>query len=610
MAKPKIYAICKAGCLWETVHKDDFDKSAAWIKQYPGESGVYSLPPVKNYKIVSPVSSSAYSCVVSLSYKDGTTEKTHAFTISEFDEYRDYFYFEILDLTATATVLKIVYEVNGNRYSEEISGTAISVSQSELQITGATAVFLFNADAEIKGDKGLDALTYRNIKVTTQPIPVIGTGASAITETFALVAFNRTPRVDEYFMCYLGEGYEPYHTYIARGKILSFDDKTVSVLLDSAADITGKQGDKGDKGDKGDSGTTVKVNGVEKETVEFDSDPQTQIDKKRAIVPPAEKGKSARIYSVYPKSDSLPDGAQGYIDAGTSNFTKYSVPQRSDDGQIELPNQAEHPPTINQAMSRREMRKYLPSITGVPSYKTGAFDEALPVDEKVTGVTDGSLVRRNADGEIMGTYVGQPSPLISEGQAGENFLGRFEANEHSIGNSGILELDNFVLKYADTDTVDSSGNVIVHPNGFPKRDEHGSLYSTAYKNGVPGNTEQVLTHQLARNDFALSEIWATSLWKTDWFGAIIDFNGTNDAELGNVHHAKIQITDNTNFPNTSTSESTAYLVHIDYSMAVIDLYTRTLNANGDIAKLDIYKGVYLYGSHMVFKKALISSVEF
>lgn len=33
MSKPKIYANCKAGCLWETVHKDDFQSSAAFIKQ-------------------------------------------------------------------------------------------------------------------------------------------------------------------------------------------------------------------------------------------------------------------------------------------------------------------------------------------------------------------------------------------------------------------------------------------------------------------------------------------------------------------------------------------------------------------------------------------------
>ena len=161
MSKPKIYANCKAGCLWETVHKDDFDKSATWFEQTPNENSVYKLSPVKNYKIVSAVVSNAYSCVVSLEYTD-VTAQSHTFEISEFDEYRNYFYFEILSLTATATALTIVYEVNGNRYTETVSGTAIDVTNATLNITGATDVLLHNDDAEIvgkglqgdKGDKG------------------------------------------------------------------------------------------------------------------------------------------------------------------------------------------------------------------------------------------------------------------------------------------------------------------------------------------------------------------------------------------------------------------------------------------------------------------------
>lgn len=154
--KPKVYGFCNAGCKWETVHKSDFDKSVTWVKQYPDENNVYELPPVKNYKIVAPVASNAYSCVVSLTYTDGTTAKTHTFTISEYDAYRDYFYFEILSLTATATALTVVYEVNGNRYTESVSGTAISITDAKLKIAGAMEVLLFNADANIQAEGGQD----------------------------------------------------------------------------------------------------------------------------------------------------------------------------------------------------------------------------------------------------------------------------------------------------------------------------------------------------------------------------------------------------------------------------------------------------------------------
>lgn len=39
--KPKIYANCKAGCLWETVHKDDWQSSAGFIRQDVTDNGTY-----------------------------------------------------------------------------------------------------------------------------------------------------------------------------------------------------------------------------------------------------------------------------------------------------------------------------------------------------------------------------------------------------------------------------------------------------------------------------------------------------------------------------------------------------------------------------------------
>lgn len=39
--KPKIYAHCKAGCLWETVHKDDFQRSAGFIRKNVEDNGTY-----------------------------------------------------------------------------------------------------------------------------------------------------------------------------------------------------------------------------------------------------------------------------------------------------------------------------------------------------------------------------------------------------------------------------------------------------------------------------------------------------------------------------------------------------------------------------------------
>lgn len=146
--KPKIYGYCPAGCKWETVHKEDFDKSATWIRQYADESGVYELEPLNKYKIYSPVSAGAYSCVVSLVDADEPIN-THTFAITEFDEYRNYFYFEILYIGLSTEPPMVVYEINGTRHSGTIRNIDPRTSGTILTIIGATDVLRFNDDASI-----------------------------------------------------------------------------------------------------------------------------------------------------------------------------------------------------------------------------------------------------------------------------------------------------------------------------------------------------------------------------------------------------------------------------------------------------------------------------
>lgn len=49
--KPKIYGFCSAGCRWETVHKDDFLRSASIAEIHPNESGVVTLGASGKYRI-------------------------------------------------------------------------------------------------------------------------------------------------------------------------------------------------------------------------------------------------------------------------------------------------------------------------------------------------------------------------------------------------------------------------------------------------------------------------------------------------------------------------------------------------------------------------------
>ena len=54
--RPKVYGFCEAGCKFETVHKSDFDKSAAFVPVTLDESGKAEVEAVAKYKIcASPV---------------------------------------------------------------------------------------------------------------------------------------------------------------------------------------------------------------------------------------------------------------------------------------------------------------------------------------------------------------------------------------------------------------------------------------------------------------------------------------------------------------------------------------------------------------------------
>lgn len=171
--KPKIYGFCNAGSKWETVHKDDFEASAALIRQYADSDGVYRfsfndsgnlVKPKLCLKIYSNSNSekSAYTATVKLKNVVGNDVE---FQINEYDDCKDYFYFELLkiekrqvqDYMQINTYTDIVYEVNGNRYKETFNGMYIHTELALLEITGATNVLLCNTDADttaIQGEKG------------------------------------------------------------------------------------------------------------------------------------------------------------------------------------------------------------------------------------------------------------------------------------------------------------------------------------------------------------------------------------------------------------------------------------------------------------------------
>ena len=49
--KPKIYGTCKAGCRWETIHKQDFEDAQPFVRINPNTDGIYELKKGIKYKI-------------------------------------------------------------------------------------------------------------------------------------------------------------------------------------------------------------------------------------------------------------------------------------------------------------------------------------------------------------------------------------------------------------------------------------------------------------------------------------------------------------------------------------------------------------------------------
>lgn len=150
--KPKIHATCKAGCLWETIHKSDFEKSASHVIQYANDNGNYVFELGKEYKIFAPKNAeNQFTCSVIFAYSENGANKTHEITFTNYDQYEEYFTFRLLEaIKNSESEIKIVYEIAGLRYAEGISGTNLTLlTKDYCYVSGASEVLLFNVDATI-----------------------------------------------------------------------------------------------------------------------------------------------------------------------------------------------------------------------------------------------------------------------------------------------------------------------------------------------------------------------------------------------------------------------------------------------------------------------------
>lgn len=151
----KIFASCKAGCLWETVHRSEFEKSASHIEQYPQEDGSYLLEVGKEYKIFAPKTAdgTAFDCSLIINTQIYGADVPTGIFASCNDKYAKSFVFRLLEFISGVSAT-LIYELNGVRYSEVVSDETVARDFVNCTLSGATKVLLYNADATITGKQG------------------------------------------------------------------------------------------------------------------------------------------------------------------------------------------------------------------------------------------------------------------------------------------------------------------------------------------------------------------------------------------------------------------------------------------------------------------------
>jgi hypothetical protein len=173
--KPRIYANCPAGCRWETVHKSDFDKSAAYIKQYADSDGCFHLDIGKTYKINTIINPTellgtwAFAIYATITYSFGGTEYSskEKLTLPDFNKYEQNITFCFHEATnevmgVPQTFINLAYHVNGEGSTDVkvIEGSNISNLTVALTVEPSVAAsiecLVINEHAEIRAKSAYD----------------------------------------------------------------------------------------------------------------------------------------------------------------------------------------------------------------------------------------------------------------------------------------------------------------------------------------------------------------------------------------------------------------------------------------------------------------------
>lgn len=152
--KPRIYGFCKAGCQWETVHKDDFLNSASIVKIPNNADGTFTLDPERKYRIVSGITDGRWDFSIDISVSHSGDSPLYTIPVEglEHEEFSKSVNFRYLGTSYDAEIgTYIFYEIDGTRRSSFLFYNKTEVKSVSITLENATEVYLYNEDAEILG---------------------------------------------------------------------------------------------------------------------------------------------------------------------------------------------------------------------------------------------------------------------------------------------------------------------------------------------------------------------------------------------------------------------------------------------------------------------------
>lgn len=163
--KPRVFATCPAGCLWETIHREEFLRSAAYIKQTEQAEG-YILEQGRTYRVKKRYEGSTswgfpFAIVYSYKYNSDGVVSTRSETVdillpapTEFDDYAK---IKICGYKWNKEFI-LVYEFNGTRY-EQSCAAFYYLDDYGITVYGlvqdAGGCWLVNEDAEAVARDGV-----------------------------------------------------------------------------------------------------------------------------------------------------------------------------------------------------------------------------------------------------------------------------------------------------------------------------------------------------------------------------------------------------------------------------------------------------------------------